>query len=178
MKTADMLEIAAMKEAINSRILEEVEHSIKQCELTLETLVKEDEEIKATYELIRTVEGVGLLVGVYLIVATKNFQSFTNSRKFACQIGIAPFQKLSGSSIRINKGVSHFSDKYGKKIITNSVGCAIRKYGGLRTYYVRKVGEGKSEGQVLNACKNKLLHRIFAVVKTGVPYDKFHQFTG
>lgn len=175
-KTPEMLEIASMKETMNNRILEEVQQSIKGCEARLREIIKEDSAIKARFDLITTVEGVGLLVGVYLIVATKNFQSFTNARKFACQIGIAPFQKVSGSSIKVNKGVSHFADKYGKKMITNAVGCAIRRYGGLRTYYERKVGEGKQEGQVLNACKNKLLHRIFAVVKSGTSYDKFHEW--
>ena len=120
--------------------------------------------------------GWTMLVGVYLILATKNFTNFKNARKFACQIGIAPFQKVSGSSIRVNKGVSHFADKVGKKMITNATGCAIRRYGGLRTYYERKIAEGKLKGRVLNACKNKLLHRIFAVVRTGVPYDKFHEW--
>ena len=76
----------------------------------------------------------------------------------------------------MNKGVSHFADKLGKKMITNATGCAIRKYGGLRTYYEGKLAEGKPAGKVLNACKNKLLHRIFAVVKSGVPYDKFHEW--
>ena len=176
MKTPEMLEIARMKEEMNAPILAEVNRSIQKCEKELKALIKKDEEIKEQFDLITSVEGVGLLVAVYLIVATKNFQSFKNARKFACQIGIAPFRKVSGSSIQMNKGVSHFADKLGKKMITNATGCAIRKYGGLRTYYEGKLAEGKPAGKVLNACKNKLLHRIFAVVKSGVPYDKFHEW--
>lgn len=176
MGTPEMLEIAALKEELNKDILAETEASISQCENMLKTLIQEDPALKERFDLINSVEGVGLLVGVYLIVATGNFKTFSNPRKFACQIGIAPFQKTSGSSINVKKGVSHFADKIGKKMITNATGCAIRRYGGLRSYYERKVAEGKKEGVVLNACKNKLLHRIFAVVKSGQPYDKFHQW--
>ena len=176
MKTDEMLEIAEIKERLNTGVLAQIEASISECEAMITTLIEEDKELKERFELIKTVEGVGLLVGVYLIVATGNFKTFTNARKFACQIGIAPFQKTSGSSINVQKGVSHFADKVGKKMITNAAGCAIRKYGGLRTYYERKIAEGKKEGVALNACKNKLLHRIFAVVRSGKPYDKFHQW--
>ena len=176
MKTPEMRQIADLKEALNKDILAATEASIAQCEAQLKALIEEDQDLKERFDLLQTVEGVGLLVGVYLIVATGNFKTFNNARKFACQIGIAPFQKTSGSSIQVQKGVSHFADKIGKKMITNATGCAIRRYGGLRSYYERKIAEGKKEGIVLNACKNKLLHRIFAVVRSGKPYDRFHQW--
>ena len=172
----EMIEIAALKKTLSQGVLDEIEGGIKICEAKMKGLVNADAELKETYQLITTVEGVGLLVSVYLIVATDNFKRFTNARKFACQIGIAPFVKQSGTSVNQKSGVSHYADKLGKKMITNAVGCAIRRYGGLRTYYERKVAEGKHESKVLNACKNKLLHRIFAVMKSGKPYNKFHQW--
>jgi hypothetical protein len=44
----------------------------------------------------------------------------------------------------------------------------------LRTCYQRKVLEGKNKMSVINAVRNKLLHRIVAVVKRGTPYE-LHQ---
>ena len=41
-----------------------------------------------------------------------------------------------------------------------------------KTYYERKVGEGKSKLSVLNAVKNKLLARIIAVVNKQELYVK------
>ena len=43
---------------------------------------------------------------------------------------------------------------------------------GLKAYYERKVAQGKSKMSVLNAVRNKLLSRVFAVVKRGEPYMK------
>jgi hypothetical protein len=40
----------------------------------------------------------------------------------------------------------------------------------LRNYYERKIAEGKSKMCVINAIRNKLLHRVLAVVKRGTPY--------
>jgi len=53
---------------------------------------------------------------------------------------------------------------------------AIRSKGELKTYYERKVAEGKNKMLVLNAVRNKpggvpLIHRICAVVKRKQKYD-------
>lgn len=54
---------------------------------------------------------------------------------------------------------------------------SIRVKGELQDYYqpVRrcgKVNEGKNKMSVLNAVRNKLIHRIYAVVGRGEKYDK------
>ena len=43
---------------------------------------------------------------------------------------------------------------------------------GIRTksYYERKVEEGKNKMSVINAVRNKLIHRITAVVKRQTPF--------
>lgn len=176
MKDKDMQAIASIQENINSGILREIESSIKECNRMLRKIIRENPALQKTFNLLTSIQGVGLLVSTYLIVATQNFETFSNPRKFACYIGIAPFHKVSGSSIKVSKGVSHFSDKVGKQMITNAMGCTIRDYGYLRPYYDRKIAEGKPAGVVLNNCKNKLLHTIFAIIKKGEPYDKNYKW--
>ena len=48
---------------------------------------------------------------------------------------------------------------------------AIRHCPELKEYYLRKQEEGKGNMKILNAIRNKLLHRIVAVVKRGTPYE-------
>lgn len=38
-------------------------------------------------------------------------------------------------------------------------------------YYDRKVAEGKHKMLVFNAMRNKLIHRVCAVIRKGVPYE-------
>ncbi|SFF37409.1 hypothetical protein SAMN05216167_15713, partial [Spirosoma endophyticum] len=49
---------------------------------------------------------------------------------------------------------------------------AIRMKGELQVYYQRKVTEGKNKMLVLNAVRNKLIHRVCSVVHRGQTYDK------
>ena len=47
---------------------------------------------------------------------------------------------------------------------------AVRYHAELRAYYQRKLEEGKGKMSAINAVRNKLLHRVVAVVKRGTPY--------
>lgn len=49
---------------------------------------------------------------------------------------------------------------------------AIRVKGEIQDYYLRKVAEGKNKMLVLNAVRNKLIHRVCAVVHNQKKYDK------
>ncbi len=47
---------------------------------------------------------------------------------------------------------------------------AVRYHAELRSYYKRKLEEGKGKMSAINAVRNKLLHRVVAVVRRGTPY--------
>ena len=167
---------AELMSAMSRQTLESIEADLKRCEDKLDELVQSDPELQRLYKLVISVEGVSKIVGLHLLVATDRFTKYKSSRKFACQIGIAPFKQQSGTSLHRPARVSYFGDKNLKKMLYFSAMAAVRTYGGLRAYYVKKVEEGKPKMSVLNAVKNKLLHRIFAVIKSGEPYDKFHEW--
>ena len=63
-----------------------------------------------------------------------------------------------------------FADREMKSLLHLAAMSAIRLNNELRTYYRRKVGEGKNKMSVLNAVRNKIVHRIFAVVKNQTMY--------
>lgn len=49
---------------------------------------------------------------------------------------------------------------------------AIRSKGELQDYYLRKVADEKNKMLVLNAVRNKIIHRIYAVIRRGEKYNK------
>jgi transposase len=46
----------------------------------------------------------------------------------------------------------------------------------IKAYYKRKVEEGKNKMSVINAIRNKLLQRIFAVIRDQRPYTENYQY--
>jgi transposase len=65
-------------------------------------------------------------------------------------------------------------DKELKSLLTNGVYAAIKYNNQIKQYYQRKIKEGKNEFSVINAIRNKLIHRVFATINRGTPYVKMN----
>lgn len=155
---------------LNKKLIEAIDMQIKKIESDIEKSIREDGELKEKTELIRSVPGVGKLVSWMMIAKTDGFTSITDPRKMACHCGVVPFDHQSGTSIRFRPRVSVFADKKMKSLLHLAAMSAIRLNNELRIYYQRKVGDGKNKMSVLNAVRNKIIHRIFAVIKNQTTY--------
>lgn len=63
--------------------------------------------------------------------------------------------------------VSQVANQQMKKLLHLAAICAIHTDTEIRTYYQRRLDEGKSRMTVINIVRNKLLARVFAVAKRG-----------
>jgi transposase len=120
--------------------------------------------------LVSSVKGVGLILGVNFLVYTGGFTLFDDWRKFACYSGIAPFEYQSGSSIKGKKKVSQIANKTIKALLSNAACSCIQFSEELKSYYKKRLAEGKSKMSTQNIIRNKIVARVFAVVKRGSPF--------
>ena len=146
--------------------------SVRDCERRIETLMKQDVALKTNYKLVSSVVGIGLVNAALIMVTTANFTLFDNPRKFGCYCGVVPFEHSSGSSVRGKTRVSKMANRRIKTTLTLAARNSVRFDPELKEYYERKISEGKNSWLVMNNVKNKLIHRIFAVVRDGQMYEK------
>lgn len=156
--------------------LNATEKSIKQADNQIRELIESDENLSRLDRLITSVQGVGKVTSATILVRTNEFQDYTEAKKFACTAGVAPFEYTSGSSIKGKTRVSHFAHKDLKTLLHMCALVCIRLEGELKVYYDRKVKTGKNRMSVINGVRNKLVARIFAVVRDGVMYQKNYQY--
>ncbi len=133
--------------------------------------IKADPQTQRQYDLLRTIPGVGPQLAAYLVAFTDGFARFNTPRQLSCHAGVAPFERSSGSSVRGRTQVSHQADKSLKTLLHMSALVSVREPGELRQYYERKRAEGKKPILVVNAVRNKLVHRICAVIRNNKPYE-------
>ena len=129
---------------------------------------------RPTEELMRfkSVEGVGTVIAMNMIIATEAFTRFDNPRQFNCYVGVAPFSYTSGTSQHSCNRVSQRAVKYIKCLLhMAAVAIAHKKRGDLKTYFERKVAEGKNKMTVLNAVRAKLVARMFTVIRNNRIYQ-------
>lgn len=151
-----------------------IEKDRKAIDKAIEQLIEDDAQLKRLFGLMTSIPGIGPATATEVVIATNEFKSITDPKKMACHAGVAPFNFQSGSSVRGRPGVSQYARKRLKFLFHLAAMAAIRAKGELQDYYQRKVGEGKNKMLVLNAVRNKLIHRIYAVVRRGEKYDKFY----
>lgn len=148
---------------------------IKKIESHILQVIKSDRSLLRLYHLITSVKGVGLILAANLLVRTNCFTNFENSRQFACYSGIAPFDKQSGISLNAKSRVSHYANKKMKVLLNLAASSAIQCDPELRAYYNNRIKNGKSKMSTLNIVRNKIVFRVFAVVKRGTPFVPLHQ---
>lgn len=161
---------------INDSILNNMKKNLIKIEKEIKKIIDANSSIKTNYELIKSIPGIGPQTSVYLLIVTKNFTAFKDGRKLACYAGVAPFPYQSGTSINGRTKVHHFADKKLKSLINMCALNAKRWDKEISIYYEKKVAEGKNKMLVMNNVRNKLLHRVFAVVKRQTPYVNTHKF--
>lgn len=146
--------------------------TIEKIEKQMKSIIYSSEELKETYQKISRVIGVGPITAIKCIVETDNFVKFSNARKFSCYCGLAPFPYQSGSSIKGRTKTHHLRNKSLKATLFKAAGSAIQHDPQLKTYYSRKLKEGKHKLSALKAVANKLVLRIFAVKNREEPFVK------
>jgi transposase len=154
-----------------------MEKDLKAVEKMIKELIDKDNNLKELFNLITTVDGVGPVIAANIIVVTNEFKLISEPQKFACYSGVAPFEHKSGTSIRGRTRVSHLANKKIKTLLHMAALAAVHMNGELQEYYKRKVDEGKNKMSVINAIRNKIIKRIFAVVNRRTPFLKNYQLT-
>jgi transposase len=157
-------------------MINQLNEEIKKVEHRMDEIIGSMPEWKNNYHLIKTVRGVGPVIARYIIIFTENFTRFANYRKFACYAGIAPFEYASGSSVKGRTRVHPCANKQLKSLLNLAAMNAISITGEYKQYYLRRQKEGKNNMSTLNIIRNKLLARIFAVVKRQTPYVDLYKF--
>lgn len=156
---------------LNKQHLLIINKQLTMLENDIEALIKADEQMYSQAKLIRSIPGVGKVLSWMMLAKTERFQAITEPRKMACYCGVVPFASRSGTSVKGKYRVSSYADKAIKATLHLAAMSAIRLKNDLREYYLRKIAEGKNKMSVLNAIRNKIIHRIFAVIKKQIPYQ-------
>lgn len=152
--------------------LNAIKIDLKNVDKQIMELIDADDHLKKLFHLVTSVPGVGGATATEVLVATDEFKAIDDPKKLACHAGVAPFEYRSGSSVRGKTRVNEHARKRLKTLFHLGAMSAICVKGELQDYYQRKVGEGKNKMLVLNAIRNKLIHRVCSVVHRGQKYDK------
>ena len=165
LKECGCLTQAKLMEKLQEPALKALQKTKLSIEVQISKTVQTDEAISKKVTYLQSIKGIGPVTAVALLIYTKGFTCFDNAKELACYCGVVPFKKQSGTSVRFKPSVSPFANKKLKKLLHLCALSAIRNDKELKLYFERKIAEGKNKMSVINAVRNKLVHRIFAVIR-------------
>lgn len=154
----------------------DINKQIAILESEIDNIINSDDLIKSQLQLINSIKGVGRQTALYIIVYTNCFTKFDNWRKFASYSGTAPFSYTSGTSINGKNKVSHLANKKLKTLLNLCARSSIVCNKEMKSYYQKRKEKGDNGMSAMNIIRNKLISRIFAVVKRGSPYVDTFKF--
>jgi transposase len=163
--------IARQSSAMCSHTLKAIEADMEKVEKAIDKVIVSDPELKRLFALVTSVNGVGKVTAIQILITTNEFKDIRSPKQYACYAGVAPFTDESGKVTKKAR-VSHMANKKIKTLLHMSALIAIQHNQDIRSYYQRKVGqEKKNKMSVINAVRNKIILRIFACVNNNSPYQ-------
>ncbi len=157
------------------RMITQLTEEIKHIQAEISRLLKQDKTLQQQFDLITSIKSIGPQTALMMIILTHGFTQFDSWRKFASYAGTAPFPNQSGNSKGKTK-ISYMAHKQMKSLLSNCAVSAIKHNPEIRMYYQRRVAEGKHPMNAKNIVKNKLIARVFAVIKRQTPYVETFKF--
>lgn len=173
-KRFDSADVSEMLETNQTAAVDALKTLRKNIEQQIKELINSEAHLKQLFKLISSVPGVGPVTATELIIATAAFCDFKpeQAKQFARYAGVTPKHQQSGKKKR-NPRTTKRGNKRIKSLLTMG---AIALIGNTKTelgfYYQRKINEGKKHLSVINAMRNKIILRVFAVVRNQAMYEK------
>ena len=169
----------AQKSRLWNAVIKTLNKQLALLDEQLAGLVASDEKISRQMELLKSVDGIGDRIALYMVAVTMGFKRFENPRQFFCYAGLAPFKYTSGKSIHSKSKVSQRANKHIKALLhLAAVSAATHmKDSEYKRYYERKTDEGKHPMLVLNVVRAKLVSRMFAVIRRDSEYQRNYDFS-
>lgn len=154
----------------------------------LSTLEREIDELAVQlkeYELLQTIPGVGEKIAATIISEIGEIGRFSNPKKLVAFAGLDPSVFESGRFKSTKNHITKRGSARLRRMLYTAVRCSIRdsrkkkttdetiaRNKRLRAFYDLKREEGKPYRVAIIACANKLLHWIYAMLKTKTSFKE------
>jgi transposase len=160
----------SLAETIHDQTILELKKHIQEVETEIQRLIDQDPDFRSMVRLLISVPGVGLLLAAHMLVIFQSATQLCSPKSLAAYIGICPYDDSSGSSVKHTPTSRHYGPPVLRKLLCLGARSISTHNLHFRSYFLRKIQEGKPKRLVINNIANKLLDIMVAVVRSKTPY--------
>lgn len=152
-------------------VLATIKAEIKTVEALIHDHIDRHPDLRDQSELLNSIPGIGKATISRLLAFIGDVHRFEHAKALAAFVGLNPTVHQSGSSVR---GKPHLSKK-GSSVIRKALympAIVARRYNPvIKAFADRLKKAGKPNMVIIAAVMRKLLHIIYGVLKSGMPFD-------
>jgi transposase len=145
--------------------------SINNTKIALEENIKEIADQVEEMRILRTFPGIGGIAGATLLSEIGDIERFGQESYLSAYCGVSPVIWQSGTGKIRTKRRKRYSRRL-KGILYFISLSQIRLNPESRAYYERKIKEGKTHWQAMNALSRQLIKIIYYMLKNKKPYQR------
>jgi len=127
--------------------------------------------LRQQQDLLTSIPGIGDLTAFKLLAEIVDIHAFDSARQLAAFAGLTPRERRSGSSVRGRTRLSKRGSPRLRNALYFPAIVAQRHNPILHVFAQRLLAAGKSKMQIVAAVMRKLLHLVFGILKSGLPFD-------
>src|SRR5574341_741271 len=155
---------------ISEYAISELKAHIQRLEAEIQRLIDQDPDFRNTVALLISIPGVGMLLAAHMLLTIQSAPQPLSPKSLAAFIGICPYEDSSGSSIHHTATSRHYGPPGLRKLLFLAA-LSVRTHNAhFKTYFLRKLQEGKPKKLIINNIANKLLKIMVAVVRSSTPF--------
>lgn len=173
---ADSDQTRAISHPVNNLVFNQLKEIFTQyivaIEKEIEDLLKKDKTSCDFIKILSSIPGIGPVISQHLIIVTDGFKRFSDHKKFACHIGIAPFARSSGTSLKYRPRTSKKADQKFKAHLHQGAMSVIRPGLLFHDYYKTMLEKGKHHLWIINSIMNMIIKLAFSLIKSMQLFDE------
>lgn len=159
-----------LAEKLHKETIKELKDNIRQIEKEIQRLIDQDPDFRNKINLLKSIPGVGLLLAAEILIVLQSAPEPLSPKKLAAFIGICPYENSSGTSINHRPTSRHYGPPALRRLLYLA-SLSIRTHNPqFKSYFLRKVQEGKPKKLVINNISNKLLKIMVAVIRSDTAF--------
>ena len=152
------------------KMIETIEEELEKIRDKIQTIIENDEQLKAKQKILSTIPGVGKNTAQILLSVLVDLDKFRTAKHLISYLGLSPIIRDSGKYKGMQK-VSKMGDKTLRKSLYMPARSACTRSKLWRGWFNEQVARGKHPKQVYIMLKCKILRYAYTCLKTQKPFD-------
>lgn len=138
----------------------------------IEVHLEQHAKLRRSRDLLLTIPGVGIGLAACFLAEVGDISRFKNARQVAAFVGLNPCLKESGDTVRGRAKLSKMGSASLRKALYMPALSAMRYNPALAALRMRLLAAGKPKMVAVGAVMRKMVHLMYGVLKSGVPFDQ------